>query len=388
MKVISWNIGWGSKKEKIALMLKHKLEQSLCVACLQEVTPSVKKYLQSFIGEQYLYLYSLDSRFVGEFDTKSRKLGVLIIISKTFTFLYSHVLDRTPFPDRTLFVSFAYLGVEYRVMSLHSVTGCNYSKAKSVQFYSFAEAIAAYHPDIVTFDANEPKEDHFDEDKRVYFDNKDKGRGAKTFFKTLVNCNLQDAYASLFDKNSFQKGSPLAVSHIINKKECKRYDFVYIHRKFNIIKCEYLYDESIKASADHSMVIAEIIEDSQIRSKHPNLYLNTPPFEGCVPTAELLNYCLYYKGETEFPASLHRDVSANIFWDYERCWVEFSQHNRGYIAGIVQEYIFEGLELFNCDDGVPISLKALLFNRFQHWTGGWDNVEFKKFYLENYKQKK
>lgn len=389
MQVINWNIGWGCKKEKIALLLQQKLEYSDCIACLQEVTPSVKKYIQTYLGNHYLYIYSLDSRYVGDFDTKSRKLGVLIILSNSFKFLYSRTLSRTPFPDRTLLVSFAYMGVEYRVMTLHSVTGCNYLKAKSIQFYSFAEAIKYYQPDIVTFDANEPREDHYDEEKRIYFDNRDKGAGAKTFFQTLVKNNLQDAYATLH-KDLHKSGSPLAVSHIINGKEHKRYDFIYINRRFEITKSEYLYQEAIEATADHALVITDFVGDMKYRMQDPNIDFDTLPFEGNTPLEELLSYCLYYKGEEETPKALDRD-NKQLLWNYEQVWVNSCQQNKHYISQVVQDYIFAGLELFNLNDGTPLSLKAILFNRYQHWCGGYgwlnDINGFKNFYLKSYKSK-
>ena len=131
------------------------------------------------------------------------------------------------------------------------------------------------------------------------------------------------------------------------------------------------------------MVIAECIGDMQHRDKNPNIDFDALPFEGNISTKELLSYCLYYKGGEINDAS--------IIEFYEQMWVNFSQHNRMYIAEIVQDYIFAGLELFNCNDGIPISLKALLYNRYMHWNGGngWqnDNNGFKEFYLENYKSK-
>lgn len=389
MQIISWNIGWGCQKEKIAIMLKQKLEQSFCVVCLQEVTPNTKDFLCSYLGESYYYLYSLDYRYVGDFDTKSRKLGVLTIISRSFKFLYAHTLSRTPFPDRTLLVSFAFMGVEYKIINLHSVTGCNYLKAKSVQFYSFAEAIKYYQPDIVAFDANEPKEDDIDEASRVYFDNKDKGAGAKTFFQTLVKSNLQDSYATL-NKEQHKKGEPLAISHIINGKERKRYDFIYTNRKFEIVKSEYLYQEAIDASADHAMVVTDFVGDMQYRMRDPNIDFDALPFEGNTSLEELLSYCLYYKGEDDYPESSDYD-NKSLLWNYELVWVKSCQQNRHYIAQVVQDYIFAGLELFNINDGTPLSLKAILFNRYKHWCGGYgwlnDINGFKNFYLTNYKPK-
>jgi Lon protease-like protein len=253
----------------------------------------------------------------------------------------------------------------------------------------FAEAIKLHQPDIVAFDASEPREDHFDEEQRKYFDNKDKGAGAKTFFQTLVKSNLQDSYATL-NKEQYKKGEPLAISHIINGKERKRYDFIYTNRKFEIVKSEYLYQEAIDASADHAMVVTDFIGDMQYRMRDPNIDFDALPFEGNTSLEELLSYCLYYKGEDDYPESSGDDNKSHL-WNYELVWVKSCQQNRHYIAQVVQDYIFAGLELFNINDGTPLSLKAILFNRYQHWCGGngWlnDINGFKDFYLKDYKTK-
>ena len=44
MKILSWNISWGSKKEKILERLLMELDNTSTIACLQEITPSVKAY--------------------------------------------------------------------------------------------------------------------------------------------------------------------------------------------------------------------------------------------------------------------------------------------------------------------------------------------------------
>ena len=47
-------------------------------------------------------------------------------------------------------------------------------------------------------------------------------------------------------------------------------------------------------------------------------------------------------------------------------------------------YIEFGLETFSLDDGVPLSLKAILFNRYMHWSYGGTVAGFKTFYFEHY----
>jgi len=47
---------------------------------------------------------------------------------------------------------------------------------------------------------------------------------------------------------------PLAISHKTGSNG-RRYDFIYNSIKWNINSVEYLYEDSIKATSDHAMVI-------------------------------------------------------------------------------------------------------------------------------------
>ena len=60
--------------------------------------------------------------------------------------------------------------------------------------------------------------------------------------------------------------------------------------------------------------------------------------------------------------------------------------NPQYLKDMVEEYKFFGLENFNINDGVPIGIKAILFNRYMHWCGGYgdDAESFRTWYVENY----
>ena len=52
----------------------------------------------------------------------------------------------------------------------------------------------------------------------------------------------------------------------------------------------------------------------------------------------------------------------------------------------INGYIQRGLELFSLDDGVPIGLKARLFNRYEHWSSGYEDIVsgFKRWYFTDY----
>lgn len=98
----------------------------------------------------------------------------------------------------------------------------------------------------------------------------------------------------------------------------------------------------------------------------------------------LLGNCRYYKGEERCP-----NDTIGLFWDYERLWVEWTleaQDNENsdgtrLLRNMLRNYLGAGLKEFAKSDGVPIELKALLFNRFEHWN---QSDGFRKWYLEQY----
>ena len=92
---------------------------------------------------------------------------------------------------------------------------------------------------------------------------------------------------------------------------------------------------------------------------------------------DLIKKCRYFNGSTS--------DNDNIFAYYESCWVKTMLENPQSLVGNVREYKFFGLEDFSPDDGVPIGIKAILFNRFMHWQGGYGTEEsFKSWYVELY----
>ena len=103
-------------------------------------------------------------------------------------------------------------------------------------------------------------------------------------------------------------------------------------------------------------------------------------------TNPFLQLTQYFKGEKECP----KDCMHPNFWSYEKMWVE-NAHERAEDHPRMREYRQDVLPLYNMDDGIPLSLKALLYNRYTHWCGGYaleDDVRgFKKFLQENYLRK-
>lgn len=101
---------------------------------------------------------------------------------------------------------------------------------------------------------------------------------------------------------------------------------------------------------------------------------------------QLLRYCRYYKGEKEMPKFDNQDKE--LFWSYEKVWVESKsgENNHDMLAKMIGEYVAAGLGGFEIYDDTPMTLKAMLFNRYL--KGGLSMSEaaepFKKFYRDYY----
>lgn len=101
---------------------------------------------------------------------------------------------------------------------------------------------------------------------------------------------------------------------------------------------------------------------------------------------ECIKYCRYYHGEETCPERLKLLPSGEMLWFYEMKWVQFI-FNGDCLKLDVDEYVAYGMSDFSSEDGVPISLKALLFNRYYKGVyleiGG---VSFRRWYKTTYLQ--
>ena len=90
--------------------------------------------------------------------------------------------------------------------------------------------------------------------------------------------------------------------------------------------------------------------------------------------APYLAHCFYYG------KNVPKDCGAQVGHSYEACWVRFHFDKDDYLLNETISYIREGLSDFCADDGVPISMKAILFNRFCHWGWGETPDTFREWY--------
>lgn len=105
----------------------------------------------------------------------------------------------------------------------------------------------------------------------------------------------------------------------------------------------------------------------------------------------LIAFCKYYKGENECP---FKNQNLMMLWMYEQDWVVQSlklyddEGDSSLLDSNISEYIASGLAEFENNDGVPISLKSLIFNRFSRDCYSLLDAAnyFKDFYHQYYKK--
>ena len=95
-------------------------------------------------------------------------------------------------------------------------------------------------------------------------------------------------------------------------------------------------------------------------------------------------FSLFCKGADNTP-----EGSPLYLWEAERAWCGLQETEQGKndLGGMLDEYLANGLRDFENMDGVPVSLKAVLFNRFSHWNRA-STAEFKAWYLERITQRR
>lgn len=97
-------------------------------------------------------------------------------------------------------------------------------------------------------------------------------------------------------------------------------------------------------------------------------------------------FCRYYKGEEE-PPNGYSAVRKTI-WKFEAMWVDLAEKEDEFLADCVIDYVAHGLGSFENMDGVPVSLKAFLLNRYFKHEEREDVPSFKRFYKEHYTNRK
>ncbi len=269
LQVIQWNISSRSDPNEIARYLTGCIRDDMpCIICLQEVIESSFQVLRNILAADSV-LYSLHLRPRGKHEGRNRALGVAVF-GFNLTTVSCSLVDRSVFPERTLDVTF-YLNQEsIRILNFHSLTGVDYKKAKSSNFASLADHLQS-NPDIdfMCFDANEPRIDSLLAEKREFYDNRDRGVKAALLMGAKPSHNLHDALVQyMLSHGETEDKNPLAKSFITGKTS-RRYDHVYAHTSWQVESIEYRYDDAIRYTSDHAVVIG-LFSKLHIEAINPN----------------------------------------------------------------------------------------------------------------------
>ncbi len=255
VRVIQWNISFKANAEKIAEFLLDAVS-GYTIITLQEVLDSVHQEISSKLNADDV-AYSLNHRSPGKFEGKNRKMGVATYVFGG-SINGSSLVSRSVFPERTLQTTIKFEDISVDLLTFHSITGCDYKKAKSSNFASIADFLYEHDLDFFTCDANEPKVDSINDSDIVFFDNKDKGKNASLILGADKVHALNDAYKThRINSGGELDDNPLTTSHIISKKYHRRYDHIYHNNKWKVDAVVYPYNESIDASSDHSAIIGD-----------------------------------------------------------------------------------------------------------------------------------
>lgn len=93
----------------------------------------------------------------------------------------------------------------------------------------------------------------------------------------------------------------------------------------------------------------------------------------CKSMDELLKQCRYYKGESDCPYASGIQMK---FWWYEKCFVDLRKANDSMLTRYVERYRTKRIVF---EDGTPVELQALLFNRYCHFVNS-DGHGFDEYY--------
>lgn len=263
-----------SEKKLKALegLISSRAEENACIICLQEVTPAfyaLYKEKDAFSN----HAYSLHFRERGVYEGKNRELGCIIVALGNVDITSSFLIDRALFPERALVAEVTAGDKSFQIICFHSLTGVGYKRAKSAHFAALVDYLhdRKDKPTVLCCDLNEPKVDHYQLEQNVYF-SQYKGDNGEDVARVLNPEGIhdledsfriwlhQDSALSTEIKNRQKRAedikySPLAVSHKVNNRYPKRYDYIMVSPHFTVDSMQYHYEEGIKNGSDHALLI-------------------------------------------------------------------------------------------------------------------------------------
>jgi exonuclease III len=274
VRLASWNVNNRLLRDSHVEFLRT-LECD--VLALQEVAPGFYSAL-SQTGLFTCHSYSLTLRPPDAGEPKARRLGCAIFARQPLEFSTESILQRLPFPERSLIVELRAPTTAFTVCSFHTPPGASWGELKPRSHRVLVEWLRTQNARcILAIDANAPKTDHPDITKNEWwweYEPRLLGSSREHCLKDTWRAHLEANPELLRRIQEARPFGPLAVSHMRGrgkqKTEC-RYDFICVTPDIRVSNVEYLYEESVCAGSDHALVYAElqIVDYSTERKAFP-----------------------------------------------------------------------------------------------------------------------
>jgi len=265
LRVIQWNVYGASDPDGIADFLTKRIGHGSTIVCLQDIKRASYKMLVGLL-KPASSRFSLELREPSGNEGAERTTGIAMF-GFGLPIVSLELLDRTLYPERTFSVLFGGAFGPIRVVAFDSLAGIGseYPIARASNFASIADYLEFHRAelDFLCFDASEPQQDSMDIHKLVFWPHpKVAVKKVALIMGPQKVHNLSDSYVEYLRSHGEDvTRDPLTVSYKTGtpkKKQVeKRYDYVMQSRRWLVTNCEYPYDESIKATSDHSAVIAD-----------------------------------------------------------------------------------------------------------------------------------
>ena len=152
LQIIDWNISYMNDWEKKTEFLFSKLNNDYCVI-LQEVGPWVAQCIREKYSKENYLVYSLDYRKPSKYDSGARRLGVMLIFSKTIKVIESGIIERNLFPDRTAWATIMCNNKKIKILDQDEFE-------KNGEKYNYSEKLKKVSQDSVKVICEMIKENH------------------------------------------------------------------------------------------------------------------------------------------------------------------------------------------------------------------------------------
>ena len=257
LRVIQWNVYGASDPDGIADFLTKRIGHGSTIVCLQDIKRASYKMLVGLL-KPASSRFSLELREPSGNEGAERTTGIAMF-GFGLPVVSLELLDRTLYPERTFSVLFGGAFGPIRVVAFDSLAGIYYPLAKNSNYASVADYLELHTLvlDFLCFDTYEPRQDG--SGLQLH---KKKAKGSALILGPQKVHDLSNSYAEYLRS----RGEPVTESPhtesfalwLSGKKHAEEhYDYIMHSPRWHVTSCEYPCNESIKATSDHSAVIAD-----------------------------------------------------------------------------------------------------------------------------------